>query len=101
MFFVEEFVNYKNLDKICFIIKLEGKYTEGDFRQIYFISDWSTSWVLTYGNKERNIFWNDFHFSWSFIWNLGSLRNLYYQTTFHLYDLNNYRSIVNEGLNLL
>ncbi len=33
--------------------------------------------------------------------NLGSLRNLYYQTTFHLYDLNNYRSIVKEGLNLL
>ena len=33
--------------------------------------------------------------------NPGSLRNLYYQTMFHLYDLNNYRSIVNEGLNLL
>jgi hypothetical protein len=39
LFFVEEFVNYKNLDKICFIIKLEGKYMEGDFCQINFISD--------------------------------------------------------------
>jgi hypothetical protein len=33
--------------------------------------------------------------------NPGSLRNLYYQTMFHLYDLNNYRSVVYEGLNLL
>ncbi len=32
--------------------------------------------------------------------NPGS-RNLYYQTTFHRYDLNNYRSIVYEGLNLV
>ena len=33
--------------------------------------------------------------------NPGSFRNLYYQTMFHLYDLNNYRSAVYEGLNLL
>lgn len=33
--------------------------------------------------------------------NPGSLCNLYYQTMFHLYDLNNYRSVVYEGLNLL
>ena len=33
--------------------------------------------------------------------NPGLLRNLYHQTMFHLYDLNNYRSIVYEGLNLV
>jgi hypothetical protein len=32
MFFVEGLLSTRILDKVYFIIKLEGKYTEGDFR---------------------------------------------------------------------